>query len=646
MKVGTRLPMFVVAAVLLGTIALLATLQYKWLGQVSAAERERMKSNLAGRASGFAQDFDREVTRAYVTFQIDPLSDDANLATLVGERHERWTATSRYPRLVKDVYVVARGGEPDSKLQRFNPSTHFLEPVEWPENLLPVRDAIAPPEALAAEGSAVVVRRMPDAVWASVPALVVPGPVVFLNASSASDSQTAQAIPLPRLKLPPMSFVVLALDGEYIFGDLLPALAQQHFRGAGEAIEYEIAVVRTGDKSSVYSAPSRFVPDPETASDAAADLFQVRVQDFGGMVSEVRRLTSFITTRTAPLRGRSTLEGRIAIREAPVSIMLQHGGPDRRAIETGIAAAAGARATGASPQWRLIVRHPAGSLETAVAQARRRNLLVSSGVLTILGVSIGFLVLSTRRAQALARQQMEFVAAVSHELRTPLAVIRSAADNLAEGVVHEDPHVKKYGALVRGEGRRLSEMVEQILELAGIHSGQRGLALTPVPVLGLLRDVVAASSTLIEEAGLDVEYCVPDALPPVLGDEQALRRVFQNLVGNAIKYGRSGGWIGIRARANGREVLVSVADRGMGIEPDEQARIFEPFYRAPRAVAAQIQGAGLGLSLVRHIVDAHGGRITVRSAPGTGSEFTVHLPSASEEATRSSGVPDPARTSA
>jgi signal transduction histidine kinase len=286
-----------------------------------------------------------------------------------------------------------------------------------------------------------------------------------------------------------------------------------------------------------------------------------------------------------------------------------------------------------------------GSLEAAVGQVRQRNLLVSSGILAILGASIGFLVVTTRRAQDLARQQMEFVAAVSHELRTPLAVIRSAADNLADGVVHDDPQVRKYGALVGGEGRRLTEMVEQILELAGIHSGQRGFPLAPVAVLPLLREVVEASSTLIAEAGLSVEYDVPETLPPVLGDQQALRRMLLNLVGNAIKYGAKGGWIGLKARAAGREVSISVADRGIGIEAAEQPRIFEPFYRAPGVIAAQIQGAGLGLSLVQRIVEAHGGRIAVRSAPGAGSAFTVYLPAASgEPARRPSGARDPAPT--
>src|SRR5204863_4818330 len=105
----------------------------------------------------------------------------------------------------------------------------------------------------------------------------------------------------------------------------------------------------------------------------------------------------------------------------------------------------------------------------------------------------------------------------------------------------------------------------------------------------------------------------------------------ENLVANAIKYGEAGYWIGMRARRVGREVHITVADRGLGIAAAEQSRIFEPFYRAPQVIAARIQGAGLGLSLVQRIVQAHGGRITVRSEPGAGTEFTVVLPAATED---------------
>jgi signal transduction histidine kinase len=248
---------------------------------------------------------------------------------------------------------------------------------------------------------------------------------------------------------------------------------------------------------------------------------------------------------------------------------------------------------------------------------------------------------TTGRARRLAAQQMEFVAGVSHELRTPLAVIRSAAENLADGVVEDEEKIRRYGELMRLEGRRLTEMVEQILEIAGIQSGQRGFALRPVPVEPLVRDIVSSCSSLIERAGVTVEIDVPATLPAVLGDEPALRRVFQNLVDNAIKYGASGGWIRIAAHVAGGNVMVSVADRGIGIEPAEQSRIFEPFYRAADVVAAQTQGAGLGLSLVQRIVAAHGGAVTVKSALRSGSEFIVQLP-----ATRHEPLPEAAEAKA
>jgi signal transduction histidine kinase len=296
------------------------------------------------------------------------------------------------------------------------------------------------------------------------------------------------------------------------------------------------------------------------------------------------------------------------------------------AMVSGAAATFSTRVSAPAPaQWRLLVKHPSGSLERAVNAARRRNLIISSSILGILGVSVGFLVLSTRRAHDLARQQLEFVATVSHELRTPLAVIRSAADNLADGVVNDEARIRQYGQLVRREGLRLTDLVEQILEFAGLQSGQRKMTPKPVAIAPLLRDV-RATAEATAPSGVEIEWTVADELPDVAGDEAALRRVFQNLVGNALKYGADGRWIGIRATRSGSGVQVSVSDRGIGIAPSDQSKIFDPFYRAPDVVAAQIHGAGLGLSLVKRIVEAHGGEISVVSAPGAGSTFTVTLP--------------------
>lgn len=625
--------MFVVALALLGLIVLLATLQYTWLGRISDAEREGMRSALNTHATGFARDFDAELTRAYLLFQMDPQATE-NLAARVSMRYDRWQATARYPRLVKEVYVSGpAAGDP---LQRFNPSTHILEPVGWPETLEAIRAQITTARAMApGPAGTFVIRAMPPAIWDTVPALLIPTPALFVNQEGGG----------AHVRLAPgMTYTILLMDRGYITGDMLPALAQLHFRQAGDGFNYELAVVSTADRKIMYHSTGAFSPAPDAKADAAVELFQVRMQDFAPIASEIRRFTSTITATTRGGRASTTVQEQLVLppgrametprgSDAPLSIIVQQGGPLASMAASAGAAAARTAATAASvPRWRLLVKHPSGSLEAAVNAVRRRNLIISTSILGVLGASMALLVLSTRRAQELAHQQMEFVAAVSHELRTPLAVIRSAGENLADGVVHDEQQVRKYGGLVRNEGRRLTEMVEQILEFAGIQSGQLGFALRPVPIAPMLHDVMESSRALLDEASIRVEFSIAEPLPPVLGDEAALRRVFQNLISNAIKYGRGGGWIGVRARLAGREIQITVADRGIGIQPSEQPRIFEPFYRTPDAVAAQIQGAGLGLSLVKRIVEAHGGRIAVSSAPGSGSEFTVTLPAATEEA--------------
>jgi len=656
--------MFVVAIALLGAIALLATLQYQWLGRISDAERQRMTANLGAHSTGFAQEFDREITRAYFTFQLPATPGDDNVATRLSAHYDRWTATARFPRMIKDIYLVAQGEAKDRPLQHFSATTRFIEPAAWPESLAMLRDTLVKNPAPAIPGGPLMIRAIPPSVVESVPALVVPAPVIFFNEAVLSNAG------LRNFQVPPsLSYVVLVLDREYITSEMLPALMQQYFRASGSEEDYQVAVVSVADKRIVYKSGD-FAPDPSATADASTDLFQVRLQEFGNLASEVRRFTTLFSARkpveeaspkgTVSARGGSQTRHTITVpangtaqfthkEGGPVSIVVQQemSTVERQMVERS-AMVAGATAASSRPlaggaRWKLMVKHPSGSLEVAVNAARRRNLMVSSSVLALLGASVGFLVLTTRRAQELARQQMEFVAAVSHELRTPLAVIRSAADNLADGVVFDHPQVRKYGDLVRGESRRLTEMVEQILELAGIQSGQRSFALRPVPLIPLLHDVVRSSSTLIAEAHIDVELELPDTLPPILGDEQALRRVFQNLVGNAVKYGESGRWIGIKAAVSGRDVVVSIADKGIGIPAAEQQKIFEPFYRVPSVVAAQIHGAGLGLSLVQRIVEAHGGRIAVRSAEGSGSEFIVHLPAASEEpVTRAASARDAA----
>ncbi|HWI16492.1 MAG TPA: HAMP domain-containing sensor histidine kinase, partial [Vicinamibacterales bacterium] len=270
---------------------------------------------------------------------------------------------------------------------------------------------------------------------------------------------------------------------------------------------------------------------------------------------------------------------------------------------------------------------------TAATAVRMRNLVISSSVLLLLTLAIGLIVVSARRAQELARQQMEFVAAVSHELRTPVSVIGTAAGNLADGVVGDPQRVRKYGETIQGEARRLAETVERVLQLAGIAAGKAAAARTPVNPDVLVQESLSACRTEIENAGVNVELAIAEDLPSIVGDATALRSALQNLISNAVKYGGDARWLRISARevtgSGSRvpgKVLFTVEDRGIGIDGEDKKHIFEPFYRGREAVSQQIQGSGLGLNLVHRIAEAHDGTVTVTSEPGKGSTFTLALP--------------------
>jgi signal transduction histidine kinase len=171
-----------------------------------------------------------------------------------------------------------------------------------------------------------------------------------------------------------------------------------------------------------------------------------------------------------------------------------------------------------------------------------------------------------------------------------------------------------------------------VLDFAGIESGSRAYASEPLSVAGLVDDVLRDHRLVLEEAGMRVEREVAPDLPEVRGDAAALRRALANLVANAAKFAAAGGWVAVRAspRADGRAVVLRVEDHGPGIPRDERERVFEPFHRGKAAERNATPGSGLGLSLVRHVVRAHGGTVRAEGREGGGAVVTVELPAAGE----------------
>ncbi|MGB7191467.1 MAG: HAMP domain-containing sensor histidine kinase [Acidobacteriaceae bacterium] len=283
-------------------------------------------------------------------------------------------------------------------------------------------------------------------------------------------------------------------------------------------------------------------------------------------------------------------------------------------------------------RWSIAVRHRAGSVNAAVASLRRRDLAISIGVLLVFAISLITILIATRRARRLARLQMEFASGVSHELRTPLAVICSAAENLADGIVTGDGKVRDYGAMIHREGQRLSGMVDHILDFAALHSDGRGYHRVPTPVSEVIGAALAGSRVLAQSDAVTLETRVPGDLPLLLTDARALEQCLQNLLSNAIKYGSGGGRVQLWAARGEADkpdrVLIGVRDYGAGIEPEDLPYIFDPFYRGGHSRSSAVRGTGLGLSLTRQMMEALGGRVTVESSPGTGSTFTLEVPTA------------------
>jgi signal transduction histidine kinase len=233
-----------------------------------------------------------------------------------------------------------------------------------------------------------------------------------------------------------------------------------------------------------------------------------------------------------------------------------------------------------------------------------------------------------RRAERLRAQQAQFVASMSHELNTPLAVLRVASENLQDGIVLDPEKVSRYVRTIARETTHLSEMVNHVLELAGMSAGTSVASRELVDVGTIIDDAVAQSRWLPEGKSIDVEVNVESDLPLVKGSAQTLTRAVQNLLANAMRHGGGGQWVGVRASARNGQVEIAVEDRGPGIDAADAAHLFEPFYRGRGS--STVRGTGLGLTIVKQIVTDHGGSIGVERRRGGGSAFIIRLPVGAE----------------
>ena len=260
----------------------------------------------------------------------------------------------------------------------------------------------------------------------------------------------------------------------------------------------------------------------------------------------------------------------------------------------------------------------------------RRFVLIEVAFISLMGlVILGATVFGLRytvRQLELARIKSSFVSNVSHELKTPISLIRLAVETLEMRRISSPEESEKFIRLIGRETQRLNQLVDNILDFARLEAGQRVFKFTDVDLTEVVRETLDSYRLRLEDQGFTLVVDLPDHLPVVRGESNALAQCLLNLLDNAIKYSRTRKEIRVSGAAGNGEVTVSVSDRGIGISPRDQRRVFEKFVRLETGLVHDVKGAGLGLSLVDQIVRAHGGRVEVTSALGEGSTFTLVFP--------------------
>jgi len=280
---------------------------------------------------------------------------------------------------------------------------------------------------------------------------------------------------------------------------------------------------------------------------------------------------------------------------------------------------------GAFPTLTLAIKMRGTTLKEVANRFTRNNFLILGGLTFLLVGGLGLTYHNVSKEMALAKLKSDFVSNVSHELRTPLSLIRLYAETLEMGRMVSPDKYQEYYQIIRKESERLTALINNILDFSRIEAGRKEYDFRETDISELVRNTLESYKYQNEQQGFAFEEKI-EPVPPMRVDREALARSLVNLVNNALKYSQDRKFIGVNLYRKNGSVKLEVVDHGIGIPSQEQDRIFEKFYRVGDPLVHNTKGSGLGLSLVRHIVKAHGGDVSVDSTPGEGSTFTITLP--------------------
>ena len=597
-KVGDRTNklFLLIGSIMLGISGLLLIgLQYRWINQIADIEKERIQGEMR-RSTIRALSAAGDEVRILISLFQSPFHPDTDQEAMEsGELTEKityWREHTPYPGLLKEFYILRRNGE-ENLLYRLNEGNF--------------KNA-SPPEALA-----LLVKTYREG-W-SMPELW----------EKIERKKRGEYIFIPTKKL--NGTIIYHIDLSVLFRDILPAYMKEYLESypfrivssnkrtieeftSGEDLKGEPEIILVIHNPLLLLGDQRKLITPDSPGH--------RLREDGPTEEDLKRdrgpsrshpLVEFWFNRTLEDIGSETLEDM----EEPLAF--------------------------------LEIYYPLGPIDQVVSSRKAANLFVGTGILIILLLSLFIMNRLYIRTKRLQLREREFVAGVSHELRTPIAVIHSSASNLARGLVTGPEKVRKYGATIEDQSKRLSRMVESILTLAGLSQrGSREESLFDPQEL--IHQVAAELDSAAAKNGVEIKTEIEDLPEKVMSYPRALRLILENLLINALYHGTSSEEetpqkespfpVFVRSSLSERKnryLLVHVEDRGKGIPPEEAEAVFEPFLRGKRAVENQLQGSGLGLHLIKKVLTEIGGSIELESPyedrhglPRTGCRFTVSLP--------------------
>ncbi|MDB4581587.1 HAMP domain-containing histidine kinase [Draconibacterium sp.] len=284
------------------------------------------------------------------------------------------------------------------------------------------------------------------------------------------------------------------------------------------------------------------------------------------------------------------------------------------------------------PSWSLVLfKEPAGIITTFLSASQGIFIYIFLFIVVLLALGLFFTLQIINNEFALSKMKSDFISTVSHEFKSPLTSIRQMTEMLYNERIKTESRKKEYYAVMLEQSERLSHLIDNILDFSKIEDGKKAFRFEKTDIEELINHLKSIFQKSIANEGFNIVLSVPERLPEIVVDREAIQQVLYNLLDNAYKYSGNSKEIKIVAELTGNELKISVQDYGVGIDKEDQSKIFDRFYRGGTELTRSIKGSGIGLTIVKKIIDTHHGKVSFESTPGKGSTFIIHLPLKQED---------------